>query len=261
MPFCDTERFIYEDTALIEVVCQLRFPPILRIEAEIPAKFQDRIRHVFPNYSMEKLVQQNLLQIRGVGNPLSSIAESNMHHFESSDGNALVLLTNTFITLKYQNGYYKRWEDFARQLRVVIDAFQTEYSPSFYTRVGLEYTNVFTSEGIEKTGCSKKSDLINTKFLSSCDSILSEDEIIGFTNTCTVSLGNQCVARITTDSVYAEENPADTGIRLDYDMYKPNQTAIDDVEKVTTFLHDSSTKILRSVITEQLHDYMRPIKI
>ena len=36
-PFPDTPRVVYNKNPLFEVLCQLRFPHILRIETEIPA--------------------------------------------------------------------------------------------------------------------------------------------------------------------------------------------------------------------------------
>src|SRR5690242_14515855 len=46
--FPASPRYHYERAPLVQVVCQLRFPPILRIEAEPPAAFQERIRAIFP---------------------------------------------------------------------------------------------------------------------------------------------------------------------------------------------------------------------
>ena len=49
MPFPETDRVIYAHNPLEQVICQFRFPPILRIDSELPAQFQDRIRHEFPS--------------------------------------------------------------------------------------------------------------------------------------------------------------------------------------------------------------------
>jgi len=42
--FSNEERMIYAKRQLVEVICQLRFPEILSIDASEPAAFQDRIR-------------------------------------------------------------------------------------------------------------------------------------------------------------------------------------------------------------------------
>src|SRR5256885_3722562 len=46
--FPDSPRVIYGKAPLTAVICQLRFPPILRIESTVPADFQERVRTQFP---------------------------------------------------------------------------------------------------------------------------------------------------------------------------------------------------------------------
>src|SRR3990172_1974607 len=48
LPIPDSPRVIYQKPTLEEVVCQLRFPAILKIGSEEPAEFQNRIRKKFP---------------------------------------------------------------------------------------------------------------------------------------------------------------------------------------------------------------------
>src|SRR4051794_3088983 len=51
MPFPAVDRVIYERNPLVEVICQVRFPAILRIDVEPPAAFQEAIRGAFPAFS------------------------------------------------------------------------------------------------------------------------------------------------------------------------------------------------------------------
>lgn len=48
MPFPESKRVFYVKNPLAEVICQLRFPAILRIGAESPHEFQERIRDHLP---------------------------------------------------------------------------------------------------------------------------------------------------------------------------------------------------------------------
>lgn len=50
MPFPQTERVQYKKSPLIEVISQLRFPPVLKIDSVSPANFQDEIRSDFPYF-------------------------------------------------------------------------------------------------------------------------------------------------------------------------------------------------------------------
>ena len=51
MPFPECQRVIYKKNPLGEVICQLIFPPILKIDTEVPVAFQERVRNHFPNFS------------------------------------------------------------------------------------------------------------------------------------------------------------------------------------------------------------------
>ena len=51
MPFPETsQKIIYKKNPLDRVICQLRFPPILKIDTELPDKFQESIRNDFPEF-------------------------------------------------------------------------------------------------------------------------------------------------------------------------------------------------------------------
>jgi uncharacterized protein (TIGR04255 family) len=50
MLFPDVPRVIYEVNPLEEVICQLRFLPVLKIDTEPPAGFQEEIRAEYPLY-------------------------------------------------------------------------------------------------------------------------------------------------------------------------------------------------------------------
>ena len=48
MPFPKSKRVQYRLSPIRTVVCQLRFPTILRVEALQPVDFQEEIRRAFP---------------------------------------------------------------------------------------------------------------------------------------------------------------------------------------------------------------------
>jgi hypothetical protein len=49
-PFPEPPRVIYAGNPLVEVIRKVRFPPVLKIETQIPEAFQDQIRTMFPVY-------------------------------------------------------------------------------------------------------------------------------------------------------------------------------------------------------------------
>src|SRR5579883_3208137 len=58
-------RVIYANAPLVQVIAQVRFPPILKIEGQPPAEFQDRIRRIFP--LLEKHANPLALQLSQFG--------------------------------------------------------------------------------------------------------------------------------------------------------------------------------------------------
>jgi uncharacterized protein (TIGR04255 family) len=137
MPFPASPRVVYENNPLVEVICQLRFPPILRIDAEPPAQFQDRIRTQFP-----LLEEKSAL---GIPDEIANVFAMEMkttknYHFNSTDGEWTVNLTRDFFALTARR--YKRWEEFREHLATPLEAFITLYTPVYFTRVGLRYRDL-----------------------------------------------------------------------------------------------------------------------
>lgn len=142
--FPDAPRLVYQRNPLAEVICQVRFPSVLRIETELPAAFQDQIRKVFPIYNEEtgsavSGIPQEVLQVFGGSLPGGLVVEK-PRKFLSADENWSVTLTKGFLALSTKR--YHRWEEFRRHLDLALDALQKHYEPAFYTRIGLRYRNV-----------------------------------------------------------------------------------------------------------------------
>ncbi len=53
MPFPESERVVYGENPLVEVICQLKFPPILDISTAEPAAFQNKVRKLYPLYEKD----------------------------------------------------------------------------------------------------------------------------------------------------------------------------------------------------------------
>lgn len=53
MLFSEDEACTYAKNPLLEVICQLRFPPILSINENTPAEFQEAVRDMFPQFSVQ----------------------------------------------------------------------------------------------------------------------------------------------------------------------------------------------------------------
>src|SRR6266487_484530 len=129
MPFPEVGREVYQRNPLAEVVAQLRFAPILRVDAELPATFQDGIREMYPRYrppgpaDIPQPVQRMMQELGAFGAP-------NMlrqHSFGSQDGQWEIILTRESLVTKTK--MYRGWQDFELRLHQVRAAFERAYSP------------------------------------------------------------------------------------------------------------------------------------
>ena len=138
MTASDGKPFVYEKAQLLEVICQLRYPTILSIDAKTPADFQDTVRASFPRYQ---------LKLERVPGPEGKTEEVRNHNFISADGTYKIAMTKNFIALSTMR--YTRWEDFARTLDEPLGQFIRIYRPA-YKNVSTERTYVPMEERVEQ---------------------------------------------------------------------------------------------------------------
>ena len=123
---------------LIEVVCQVRFPPVLRIANEDPTAFQERVRQRFPRFEKEEgFLFQLQFSGRGMAHPPVAQPTSRLFRFHTADSATTITLATDFYALTTTR--YTIWEDFARDLAMVHEAVHDIYQPSFSSRLGLRY--------------------------------------------------------------------------------------------------------------------------
>jgi uncharacterized protein (TIGR04255 family) len=134
------ERVIYQNNPLIEVVCQLRFPTILRIAHQQPVEFQDNIRFEYPIFEPS----QNLQVPSEISNFIpqfsASLINETTYFFKSEDLKWQLSLNKESITLVTTN--YERYEQFTSRFKKALEVFEKIYKPSFYSRVGLRYKDL-----------------------------------------------------------------------------------------------------------------------
>ena len=146
MPFPDSKRVIYEKNPLEQVICQLRFPPVLKIETDLPASFQDAIRREYPLFEerqdgpdFPREISQQLS--RELARFLSKNAPSRKtYSFTSLDRNWTVTLERDSFALTANR--YETWEEFIEHFKIPYESLLKEYTPALFSRVGLRYQNV-----------------------------------------------------------------------------------------------------------------------
>ena len=142
MPFPPVQRVLYSKNPLARVICQLRFPPILRVGTEAPAQFQEGVRDEYPVYEIaddDAPIPKEAAQFLARAG-ISISAGNQVHRFKTAGEGRVLSLSQDFLALSEKD--YRRWEEFESYLRKAEKVLRDVYAPSFYTRVGLRYQDV-----------------------------------------------------------------------------------------------------------------------
>ena len=261
MTAADGKPFVYEKPQLLEVICQLRYPTILSIDAKTPADFQDTVRASFPRYQ---------LKLERVPGPEGKTEEVRNHNFISADGTYKIAMTKNFIALSTMR--YTRWEDFARTLDEPLGQFIRIYRPAYFERVGLRYVNAVSRQQLDLDG-RRWNDLFQPQYLSvldddsideasvakcSVDLLLRLDERAGLKLHAGPGRVNRAV-----QTPNGLQNVQDPEVRfiLDQDLYTNGQTQLPAVMDDLSALHAHADRVFSEAITDLLHEAMSPVEV
>lgn len=257
--FSQEARCCYHKSPLAEVICQLRFPEILTIEANVPVDFQEAIRAEFPRYSVRKEAPAPKL----VGTPgnmtLQNQPQANNYQFVSADGVWRVNLTSKFISLACSR--YTSWEDFAMMLDKPLAAFIKIYRPAFFERVGLRYLNFVSRKALNLEGTPFR-ELIRPQYLG----LLADEEVReGASSRCSMDaeleIRGGCRAKIHAGPGLVKRNgKEDPEVKFvfDQDLYMAGNVPVNLSAGALQTLHAQAFSIFRGAITDTLHDAMEP---
>ncbi len=258
MAFPESTRVIYANNTLADVVCELRFPPILKIEASPPAGFQERIRAKYPLFDAKNkgpelpagIPQEILREIPGFG--------SLEYEFTSDEGSWVVGLNKQSLSLTARS--YERWEDFKEHLSLVLGALIAEFAPHSFQRIGLRYRNIIVRSklGLGDHGWPT---LLTKELIGE----LADARIGPFVRSAThhvkISLdeaGFVSLRHYLAQSKDGEGGAVEEAYVIDADFFNSKKTETSDVTSKLDRLKQESGRLFRWCITEKLHDAMGP---
>lgn len=263
MFFSDSPAPHFERHQLAEVICQLRFSPILSIDTREPADFQETIRSLFPRYSVRK--EQLPPKLVGVGTPNAKLEPSapiNNYCFASADGNWKINLTKNYISLS--TVAYPGWEKFAGTFDRPLAEFIRIYQPAFFEHLELRYLNAFSRAalGLEQTPWRE---LFTDAYLGSLlHEDVQEQSLPKVSLDTDVLLGGSCRARIHSGTGMIKRNipgaPLDKEVKfiLDIILAMPAQTEPRLAAAGLETLHRHASSIFNGAITDTLRNALRP---
>ena len=140
MSFPNSERVLYTNNTLQQVICQLRFPSILRIDSQLPDKFQEAIRERYPIFHERtelviNQIPQQIVSLLPAQMRESIPAGKKIYDFTSADENWVITLTRESIALTARR--YTRWLEFRDHFSFAFQELLNVYRPAFFLRIGL----------------------------------------------------------------------------------------------------------------------------
>lgn len=261
MPFPEVKRTIYKKNVLDQVMCQLKFPPILRIDAELPVAFQEHVNREFPNYTektnlslewslrvKEQIASQSDTQV-----PRTDSLKN--HEFSTEDGQWNINLTRTFLALTTDS--YSVWEDFKRRLDIPLKAFISVYSPSHFSRIGLRYKNVIKRSALELDGVDW-SKLLKPQVLGILADSETSQNVRDLQSVCEISLPDIDSAVRVSTWLTRDRGTDEICYVIDSDFFNAQKTSIDEVHSRFDDFNQHASRLFQWCITERLHQSMEP---
>ncbi|MBR8828428.1 MAG: TIGR04255 family protein [Gomphosphaeria aponina SAG 52.96 = DSM 107014] len=251
------ERVIYDKNPLIEVICQVRFPMVLRISNQDPFEFQEKIISDYPlcqkstSLPIPTVIAQLIEQKR-------SFLSTN-YIFQSENSKWQVSLNEDSLSLATVE--YTKYEEFREKFCFLLKSFEDVYNIPFYLRVGLRYKDLILrsklnlkdkpwSELIDEYLVSE----LNNSELSESIELINKSLEIKTDSLGKLKFNHGIVIAVDQSQPTTEEK----GYLLDYDFYMEGKVNKHDVlNRLDQFKQEAGTRF-RSSITEQLHKAMQP---
>jgi uncharacterized protein (TIGR04255 family) len=260
--FPSSERVIFENAPLTEVIAQVQFPPILRI-GQTPAEFQERIRDAFPLLEMgpalasppgaEMLIPQQVMQMFSAALTAGSAPT---YRFLREDRAFTVLLTQDSLALSTTG--YTRWEDFIGHFRCAFSALLAEYKPTFFSRVGLCYVNGIEKSSIGFDADISWSELIRHEVLGELVIRAFEENLLFVMSNIRATIPDGSGILFFRNGVRTLPGRLELAFVLDYDFSSEQRTATDAAEPLLVHFHRLAGDAFRWCISERLRDALRP---
>jgi uncharacterized protein (TIGR04255 family) len=237
---------------LTQVICQVRYPLILRIATEQPVAFQERVRAAFPQMDIEQIFEVD-------GSPLSTEppttkSQPRTYRFCTADDASALTLAADSVALT--TNAYRHWADFAAQLQLALDALVEVYRPAYAQRVGLRYINRLT---LENTGLPNASDLLDV--VRPPLTALLREPCWGEppTMACQLLLGTGAHEKLVLRSGY--EASARPALTLDLDHFVEGQVPLSDVMPLCERYHHMVYRAFRWCICDDKLSLFDPLDI
>jgi len=232
----------------------LRFPQILRIDAQPPAEFQDSIRHEFP--LLERQSQQ-FPQLPAEFAQFLGARMGNAHLFLTEDRSATLSLASDAIGLTVNR--YTRWEEFRDKFFGPLRSLVRIYAPAFFSRVGLRYSDLIDPQQLGMP-TEKWSHLIRPSILGEIAETEFEDNLEALQHIVRFRFPDGSGSVLLQHGL-AQAPGIDRAYKIDFDFFNDKKTEVNDAETVLNRFNRRAGDAFRWFITDKLHRALGPTEI
>lgn len=260
-PFPDSDRVIYAQNPLAEVICQIRFPTVLRIDSDVPANFQEHIRKDFPLFTEEDqqilpTTSPELAQL--VRASLQQQIPRKIWKFRSENEQWEATLTREAFSLS--TTAYRHWEEFRDKFAALFSALQAEYAPSFITRIGLRYQNVIARSTLG-LATAPWSDLLKPHISAEYSSNDLSPFIQEAVHRVLINLPEQGKVNLRHGTALKADADNEVVYLIDNDFFTEAKTGVAGVIDRLNLFNRESGRLFRWCISEELHQAMGPTSL
>jgi len=255
-PFPDSERIIYTKNPLESVICQFRFPDILKISSEPPVEFQEALRKEFPLF--REIPPLNLpstgwpSELAAIVTKLMPLPASKWYELTSEDNGWQITLTQDSLALLCKS--YRRWEEFRAALQKALTLLEKIYEPSFFTRIGLRYCDVISRRALGLKDV-PWSELLSEDLAAEFHSRIA-NSVEGAWHQLSLRLQGD-VAKVTLQHGLSNKD-GDVCYVIDADYYATDRIGVKDAERILAYFNRQAGRVFRWCIAEKLHRAMGP---
>ena len=256
-PFPPSARVIYRENPLVDVTCHLRFTPVLKIESERPAAFQEDIREALPLFREKPLMPSFPPQMPSqmaavITQQLGLQGKRIGYEFASSDDHWVVTLTMDSLSLSSRR--YPTWEEFKTKLAGPLQSLSARYKPAFFVRIGLRYQNL-----IHRSKLGLKDVPWAELLKPQISGLMAVTNVAAAQSTALIKFeGERGQVKIVHGLVQNAEDQQECYL-IDSDFFTDRRIEFNDAIEQLNFFNSQSGLLFRWCITEKLHLAMGPI--
>jgi uncharacterized protein (TIGR04255 family) len=255
--FPEVPRVRYNKNPLVEVICQLRFPRILKLDTQPPAEFQEAIASSYSIVNVSRSLDVSVPTNAPASQPVFRTSKSPSYEFLTRDKRWKLVLTPDFIALSTLA--YERWEEFYDKLKEAIEWLTHFYKLTIFTRIGLRYQDVIMRSDLELTD-KKWNELLNPTLCGVLAAPeFNEQDLLEVFSTFSCNILEDAMVRVR-HGLAKQDKRDEIGYLIDADFFLNDVEISETLARLNGF-NSQARYLFRWCITPTLHAAMEPYEI